>query len=786
MTNVTRNPQMNAEQTKQQVYQTIRQLKELARSPISFEEFCQTLLTKVVPITGAHGAIIWRARDAHEVEPFRGLGPRVKSPELHGSTHHQWLLDVVRQQQAICRISDTLGDDLANTSPDQESGYRPTGDVRVGEDTAHEPVDYAAIDRNSTDGTHRDAETSIANEAGVADDNGQATDPHSATSESANDESGVENSSAAMLLMAVPIFDRLQNIWGVLELLQRHPLNAAAEQGYLKFLAQVADLFQRWQSFQHQRQSVVAETSSAVPAAPTMALAQQPAVSHSMAAKSSTESATTGTTQRLEFVKEIHRSIFQDETCYAIANETRRLLNVDRVSVAVIQGKRSKIAAISSQDKFDNRANVVRKLNKVAQLVAAAKTPVWITGDTSGLAPKLAAAINDYLDESHSRTLGVLPIMDAAAAPGEGDLVRRQVSTQEKCLGVVVIEHFANEISQDAISDELQLITEQSASALGNARRTGDVLFLPLWMQLSRAKTFLLGEHLNKTLMATIAVVGITLALCFWPAALRVKVNGVLQPAKRVNVFSQLDGVVDRVFLTADRQVVQADQVLVELDSKPLKLKYKELEGQLRTIGEQLQSLERQQVQLTRMTPEDSLKLAGQIEQLRIQRTGLQGQLELVEQQMAVLQIKSPIDGTVITWDAKRRLERLPVQANQPLVSVADLTGKWQLELMIPQGRVGYIGQALETSKEGVPTRFMLATDPNHTYEGRLVKIADRGEMNPQGDVEFRAIVEIDADALPVLQPGAGVAVRVDCGPRPLGMVWFYQLIDYVRTRVLF
>ncbi len=784
MTNVTRNPQMNAEQTKQQVYQTIRQLKELARSPVSFEEFCQTLLTKIVPITGAYGAIIWRARDVTAVEPFRGLGPRVKSPELHGPTHHEWLLEVVRSQQAVCRISDSFVDGNAsanlstNTDAEADPNHGPAIDQSSREDLNTDSVTYEPLDRDADLDTRASAETT------ASVDGAEANDETDAQIEADDKEVDLENSSAAMLLMAVPIFDRMQNIWGVLELLQRHPLNAAAEQGYLKFLAQVADLFQRWQSFQHQRQAVT-ENSSVQQVSQPVNVAVQP-LSPSLPTKPVSESGSAGASQRLEFVKEIHRSIFQDETCYAIANETRRLLNVDRVSVASIQGKRSKIAAISSQDKFDNRANVVRKLNKVAQLVAAARNPIWITGDTSGLAPKLAAAVNDYLDESHSRTLGVFPIIDTAPKAGDGDLVRRQVATREKCLGVVVIEHFANEISQDSISDALQLVTEQSASALGNARRTGDVMFLPLWMQLSRAKNFLLGEHLNKTLLATAVVVGITLALCFWPAALRVKVNGVLQPAKRVNVFSQLDGVVDRVFLTEDRQVVQAEQVLVELDSKPLKLKHKELEGQLRTIGEQLQSLERQQVQMTRLTPEDSMKLAGQIEQLRIQRTGLQGQLELVAQQMAVLQIKSPIDGTVITWDARRRLERLPVQANQPLVSVADLTGKWQLELMIPQGRVGYIGQALEESPQGVPTRFMLATDPNHTYEGQLVKIADRGEMNPQGDVEFRAIVEIDAEALPVLQPGAGVAVRVDCGPRPLGMVWFYQLIDYVRTRVLF
>jgi hypothetical protein len=35
-------------------------------------------------------------------------------------------------------------------------------------------------------------------------------------------------------------------------------------------------------------------------------------------------------------------------------------------------------------------------------------------------------------------------------------------------------------------------------------------------------------------------------------------------------------------------------------------------------------------------------------------------------------------------------------------------------------------------------------------------------------------------------QPGAGVTVRVECGSRAAGFVWFYQVIDFVRTQILF
>ena len=131
----------------------------------------------------------------------------------------------------------------------------------------------------------------------------------------------------------------------------------------------------------------------------------------------------------LEFITEVHRSLDPSETAYAIANESRRLLNCDRVSVAKWNGRRCKVTAISSQDRFDNRANVVRKLGYVASSSVSAETPFWVIGSTEGIAPEVANQINEYLDESHSRTLAVLPLI--SKPPAAPDLEMRSRSKEK-------------------------------------------------------------------------------------------------------------------------------------------------------------------------------------------------------------------------------------------------------------------------------------------------------------------------------------------------------------------
>ena len=140
-----------------------------------------------------------------------------------------------------------------------------------------------------------------------------------------------------------------------------------------------------------------------------------------------------------------------------------------------------------------------------------------------------------------------------------------------------------------------------------------------------------------------------------------------------------------------------------------------------------------------------------------------------------------------MNWDAKRKLEGLPVVFGQPLLTVADLKGPWQVELLIPQARAGYIREAFDKSgKKELPTDFLLTTDPNTRISGRLVRISDRAETNAKGLTEFRAIVEIDSGKLATPQAGAGVIARVNCGPQPMGFVLFYQVYDFLRTRVFF
>ncbi len=558
------------------------------------------------------------------------------------------------------------------------------------------------------------------------------------------------------LMLFSPVFNRADSCCGTVELLQRADITPQAQEGYLRFLTQISALFQRW----HEQQDLK---------------------------KLSANADSWG--KRLEFISESHRSIDRKETCYAIANEARRLLNCDRVSVGTWNGRRCKIVAISSQDRFDNRSNVVRLLTNVATASVSADSPFWITGSTEGLAPDVATKINEYLDESHSRTLAVIPLL--AKQPETADLeMKSRRRKKAKKLGVICLEYFDADVAEADIEEDRNLIVSQSEIALENARKHGEIFLLPIWKRLGWLQKLLFRDHLRKTLFGLLCLGLLTAAMFFWPKELKMKVDGVMHPTVRRTIYPQTGGEVTEV-LIGEREKVTAGQKLMTLHNADLEIGISVQEFEIKRIEEDIAHATNQ---LSSGRVKDSVERADismSVKHYKKKKVTMEEQLELMKLKRTYQEIVSPIDGTVITPDPKRKYELKSVDPSHALLEVVDLNGTWQLELRIPQVKVVYIDEAFnDADGEPLDVEFKIGTDPNLNLQGTVARILPRAVPSDTGPPEYRAIVNIEQDQLEKLQgelrSGAGATARILCGKRPLGFVCFYQLYDYVRTKLLY
>lgn len=676
----------SANDIRDEVRKTIQKLSELARTEGDFDQFCEAVLSDIVKITGAHGAMFWQVNN--------GL------PDLT----HQFGKYPHQHARAI-------------TSPENDQHTRALAEVM----TKKLPMGLSS----------------------------EAFAGHPIA-----DEETAQRATPFLLLLS-PVLDREQNCRGALELLQRGDISPQAQEGYLRFLNQVSQLFQRW----NEQQDLAKLTHNV-----------------------------DQWDERMKFISETHRSIDPTETSYAIANEARRLLRCDRVSVGRWNGSRCKIQAISSQDRFDNRANVIRLLSNVATASVSADTPFWIIGDTEGIAPEVARKINEYLDESHSRTLAVIPLM--ARPPQLPDLeMRSRRKEKAKKLGVIVLEYFDSDVLEAQIEDDCKLIVEQSELALENSRKHSEIFMQPVWKKLGWLQQLLFRDHFAKTMTGIAAFVILTLAMIFVPWELTMRVDGVMQPTIRKTVFSPVEAKVDSV------QVEQHD--LVEAGDTLIRLKDPELEMKIDAVQLEIESLDFQiemaNMQLNRGIEDRVQKeeIASAISIAQRKRKSVVWQKKILEEKRKSLIVESPIAGTILSSQRSSDLHDMRVFPTSALLEVADLTGPWELQLKIPEGRVGYVDAARGNEEgEELEVDFKIGTNPNRTLKGKLVYISRRAIPSKDGVPEFRATVTIDRDQLEGLEDelrsGAGATARIRCGQVSMGFACFYQVWDFLRTRVLF
>ena len=181
-------------------------------------------------------------------------------------------------------------------------------------------------------------------------------------------------------------------------------------------------------------------------------------------------------------------------------------------------------------------------------------------------------------------------------------------------------------------------------------------------------------------------------------------------------------------------------------------------------------------------------KLSAEEKELEVSIASLEAQLKVLRLQQSDLILTSPIDGQILTWEAARILESRPVRRGDLLVEVADVAGPWVLEIRVPDQDVGYVNDARRKLKPDLDVSFILATDPKTTRYGTVRDVASDTRSYGESGPTVLVTVEIDRSDIPEtqLRPGATVIPHIHTGQRPIGFVWFRELIHTVQTKLLF
>jgi multidrug efflux pump subunit AcrA (membrane-fusion protein) len=484
------------------------------------------------------------------------------------------------------------------------------------------------------------------------------------------------------------------------------------------------------------------------------------------------------------FAQQVHQAVDLDEMAYRLVSEGRRLIGCDRLTLLLSRGRSCQVSAVSGVDVVERKARSVVLLERFASpLIAAGETVVYSDQGPSdpscmdrsrGQSAETELALHDYLDESPVRVLILRPIW--APCPSTSD---PSLASPTCPLGALVAEHYSAEPA-DHFRPALEHVVPHAAAAVAARLPNEQIPFLGLWRRLAERLAVL---RLPRALLLSAGFVAIPIVLWTVPAEFTVEAEGELQPSVRRDIFAPADGLIAELMVN-DAEQVNAGETLAVLRQTGFDLEVRRVEAELGTVSEQLAAVQAArlgglpQVAPERLAPHE---LSAREEELRRRLAGLQEQMKVLRAAREEQILRSPIAGQVITWDVRRRLEMRPVSRGQVLLTVADLSGPWVLELQVPDRRIGHLFRAQEQSTGPLKVEFLPASNTQQTLGGHVEKIAPRAESEGLSEPIVPVTVAIDSESLDKLRPGTLAVARVHCGMRAVGYVWFSELWDNLR-----
>ncbi|MFM2094621.1 MAG: hypothetical protein RIS70_1745, partial [Planctomycetota bacterium] len=343
-------------------------------------------------------------------------------------------------------------------------------------------------------------------------------------------------------------------------------------------------------------------------------------------------------------------------------------------------------------------------------------------------------------------------------------------------LGAIVVEQMKDDRIGDTMRSRIAALVDHSQQAIANAKQHEGLFLMPLWRGLGRLLDHAGVRYLPRMFTVLAALSMAVLGLTMIQRDFFVLARGTLQPATRQDIFAQTDGTVVHVAVDHGAAIHQ-DALLVRMRNDELDAEVLGLLERQTTTREQIETKQLTLVNTKSLSSVEETLLAGELAQLREAAKSIEQQLQLLRTKQEQLAVRAPGDGVVLTWDAANQLLQRPVQRGQVLMTIADPSGEWELELQVPERQIRHV---LEADQQAGTTEvlFTLKSHPGEEYTGRLVEVQRMAEVRGDEGNAVLVRVAIDKSQLPEVPSETTVVAKLHCGRRSLGYVWFGELLD--------
>lgn len=577
-----------------------------------------------------------------------------------------------------------------------------------------------------------------------------------------------------------PIVGPEKQSLGLLEVFQESSHDPRLYQTFLQYTLQMAGYASQYHSFSGSRQSAGSEKAY---------------------------------TQVEAFARLIHTTLNPTECAYHVANEGRKLVEADRLSVGVRHGSRVTVEAVSGADVVEKASTHVRRLRSLFEAVLKYNDKLVFRGvRDDALPPQVLKALDEYLAESQPKLLVVTPVRDD-----------REKNAEKPARSALLMEVFNPPEQAEPILQRLDVVGKHAASALYNAAEMKRIPFKPLWWPVVKLQDGLGGKSKFYTLLTVAGILLLVAALTLIPFPLKMDAKGQYQPENMRLVYSSLPGDLREVMVLPGQTDIKPGDPVATLYSKDLADKWGELNDQLIRANSEVTNFKTSLANMPKDNPnyvDFNVKLSdaeARIESAKRQQADLTARHNLLPSQPGFFLAKAPPlpDKGGGRWanisgaDVREKL-RSEVTPAVGMVRLGAVDGPWRAEIKIPQRAIGHVNRAFAADGDhevgpdpkgtGKQVKFLpvvvlfggYETEP---YPGRMYENEVNIEAVPNKDDHnetepvTHAYVRVD---LPkekeefFKKAGAEVRVKIVCGSRPLGYSLFHGVWEWFYEKVIF
>lgn len=422
-------------------------------------------------------------------------------------------------------------------------------------------------------------------------------------------------------------------------------------------------------------------------------------------------------------------------TAAGITTHLAQLFSCARVSLGLLDGQHMKVYALSNSAQIDPRVERVRRIESAMDEALAERVSLTSPPTDSSTVHSMPAHERLRADQD---TASVCTILLNNAGQPSGAL------TFERLRGPAI----------DAATTE---VLDAVGAVVGPVLELKRLHDRPFWAKVRDSGAVLFGRLLGPShLKGKLAFIGLAVLLGWLVLSTtihRVAATATLEGTEQRVLVAPIDGYIEKAFGRAG-EAVERGELIATLDRRDLEIDRRRLASQREDLskrhGRAIGGMERAEAAI-----------------IEAQLGRVNAQLDLLDEQLARMQITAPFDGLIVSGDLSHSLGS-PVERGQILFEMTPLDS-YRMILQVHESEIGYV-------KKGQHGYLTLSAKPGDRLPFVVDEIIGISETE-DGENGFRVEAHLDT-ATEDLRPGMRGVGKIEIAERTRLWVWGHRLYE--------